>query len=38
MFKYVKFTKVETVDTVLEFRGESENVKVNHFDGCCFYK
>ena len=32
MFKYVKFTKVETVDTVLEFRGESENVKVNHFD------
>ena len=32
MFKYVKFTKVETVDTVLEFRGESEDVKVNHFD------
>ena len=32
MFKYVKFTKVETVDTVLEFRGGSEEVKVNHFD------
>ena len=32
MFKYVKFTKVETVDTVLEFRGGSEDVKVNHFD------
>ena len=32
MFKYVKFEKVETVDTVLEFRGGSEEVKVNHFD------
>jgi hypothetical protein len=32
MFKYVKFTKVEAVDTVLEFRGGSEEVKVNHFD------
>ena len=32
MFKYIKFNKVETADTVLEFRGESETVKVNHFD------
>jgi hypothetical protein len=32
MFKYVKFTKVETENTVLEFRGDSEDVKVNHFD------
>ena len=32
MFKYVKFTKVETVDTVLEFRGGDDIVKVNHFD------
>ena len=32
MFKYVKFTKVEIIDTVLEFRGGSEEVKVNHFD------
>jgi len=32
MFKYVKFTKVETVDTVLEFRGGDEDVTVNHFD------
>jgi len=32
MFKYVKFKKVETKYTVLEFRGQSEEVKVNHFD------
>lgn len=32
MFKYVKFTKVETEYTVLEFRGVSEEVKVNYFD------
>ena len=32
MFKYVKFEKVETEHTVLEFRGMSEDVKVNHFD------
>ena len=32
MFKYVKFTKVETVDTVLEFKGGDDVVKVNHFD------
>jgi hypothetical protein len=32
MFKYVKFTKVETEYTVLEFRGQNEDVKVNHFD------
>ena len=32
MFKYVKFTKVETANTVLEFRGDSEEVKVNHFN------
>jgi len=31
MFKYVKFEKVETEHTVLEFRGMSEEVKVNHF-------
>ena len=33
MFKYVKFTKVETVDTVLEFRGGSEDVVVTYFTG-----
>jgi len=32
MFKYIKFEKVETEFTVLEFRGGSEDVKVNHFD------
>lgn len=32
MFKYIKFTKVETDLTVLEFRGGDETVKVNHFD------
>lgn len=32
MFKYVKFEKVETEFTVLEFRGQSEDVKVNYFD------
>jgi len=32
MFKYVKFTKVETEHTVLEFRGDMEDVKVNNFD------
>lgn len=32
MFKYVKFEKVETEYTVLEFRGGSEDVKVNSFD------
>jgi len=32
MFKYIKFTKVETADTVLEFRGGDEVVKVNYFD------
>lgn len=32
MFKYVKFTKVETEFTVLEFRGGDDTVKVNHFD------
>ena len=31
MFKYVKFVKVETEHTVLEFRGDREDVKVNHF-------
>ena len=33
MFKYVKYEKVETKHTVLEFRGGTENVEVNHFDG-----
>ena len=33
MFKYVKFEKVETVDTVLEFRGGSEDVVVTYFTG-----
>lgn len=33
MFKYVKFEKVETELTVLEFRGSVEGVEVNHFDG-----
>jgi len=32
MFKYIEYKRVETVDTVLEFRGGNENVKVNHFD------
>jgi len=32
MFKYVKFEKVETEFTVLEFRGADDSVKVNHFD------
>jgi len=32
MFKYVKFTRVETDNTVLEFRGGDEDVKVFHFD------
>jgi hypothetical protein len=32
MFKYIKFEKVSTEDTVLEFRGGSEDVKVNHFN------
>ena len=32
MFKYIKFEKVETEFTVLEFRGQSEDVKVNYFD------
>jgi len=31
MFKYVKYTKVETADTVLEFRGQDDKVEVNHF-------
>ena len=33
MFKYVSFTRVETGDTVLEFRGGDESVKVNYFTG-----
>lgn len=32
MFKYVKFEKVEAEFTVLGFRGNNEDVKVNHFD------
>ena len=32
MFKYVEFEKVETEFTVLEFRGQNDKVKVNHFD------
>lgn len=32
MFKYIKFEKVETEFTVLEFRAQSEDVKVNSFD------
>ena len=32
MFKYIKFTKVETADTVLEFRGGDDVVKANYFD------
>ena len=32
MFKFIKYTKVEAVSTVLEFRGGDETVKVNHFD------
>ena len=31
MFKYVKYTKVETENTVLEFRGGDDIVTVNHF-------
>jgi len=33
MFKYVKYNKVKTEYTVLEFRGGDDTVKVNHFDG-----
>jgi predicted nucleic acid-binding protein len=33
MFKYVKFDRVETPLTVLEFRGGDEIVKVNYFTG-----
>jgi len=32
MFKYVKFTKVEDEFTTHDFRGGSEEVKVNHFN------
>ncbi len=32
MFKYIKYTKVETEFTVLEFRGQNDDVKVNHFN------
>ena len=32
MFKYVKFIKVETKDTTLEFRATDDKVKVNHFN------
>ena len=32
MFKYVKYTKVDTGKTALEFRSQNEDVKVNHFD------
>ena len=32
MFKYIKYTKVETEYTTLEFRGGDDIVKVNHFD------
>ncbi len=32
MFKFIKFTKVKTKDTVLEFRGGDDVVKVNHFN------
>lgn len=31
MVKYIKFTRVETEHTVLEFRGGDESTKVNHF-------
>ena len=31
MFRYIKFEKVETEYTTLEFRGDAEGVKVNHF-------
>ena len=33
MFKYVKFIKVIDDITSYEFRGGSDEVKVNHFDG-----
>ena len=33
MFKYVRYIKVETEHTVLEFRGDAEDVEVFHFDG-----
>lgn len=32
MFKYVRFTKVKTDLTTLEFRGEAEGVEVFNFD------
>jgi hypothetical protein len=32
MFKYVKFTKAEDEFTTHDFRGGSEEVKVNHFN------
>lgn len=32
MFKYVKFEKVETELTVLEFKSTTDEVKVNRFD------
>jgi len=32
MFKYVKFEKIETIDTVIEFRGGDDIVKVNYFN------
>lgn len=32
MFKYVKFNRVTDDVTTYEFRGGSEDVKVNHFD------
>ena len=31
MFKYIKFEKVETEYTTLEFRGDADGVEVNHF-------
>ena len=33
MFKYIKYTKVETDTTVLEFRGGDDTIKVNYFTG-----
>lgn len=33
MFKYIKFDRVETDTTVLEFRGGDDTVKVNYFTG-----
>ena len=32
MFKYIKYNKVKTDTTVLEFRGANDKVEVNHFD------